>query len=90
MAILRMGFHSVMKRFPAYEDTIMRCHREDETFKSMCRDFTKCCEALRRWTKSASEESPARREEYEALMQDLEMEILQYLQKHTQKGARSS
>jgi hypothetical protein len=54
----------------------------------MCEDYRQCAEALRHWNESASEEAPARRKEYAALLRDLEAEILQRLDefRYSQKG----
>ncbi len=68
-----------MKRFPDRKDTVKQLFKESETFQSVCEDYRRCAEALRHWNESASEEAPARREEYAALLRDLEAEILQNL-----------
>lgn len=68
-----------MKRFADRGDTVKRLFRESETFQSVCEDYRRCAAALRHWNQSASDEAPARREEYAALLRDLEGEILQFL-----------
>lgn len=82
MAILRISLLAVLKRFPAFEKTMKRLYREDDTFQSICEDYAECSEALQRWSQSALEEAPTRRKEYADLLQDLEVEILQYLGEH--------
>jgi len=79
MTVIQTGLFSVMERFPDRKDAVKRLFRESEAFQTVCEDYRKCAEALRYWNESASEEAPARREEYAALLKDLEAEILQGL-----------
>lgn len=79
MTVIRKGLFSVMERFPNHTDIVKRLFRESETFQAVCEDYMRCVEALRYWNQSDSEEAPARREEYAALLKDLEAEILQNL-----------
>jgi|GEM_PF-466076 len=79
MPVIQTSVFTVVKRFPSRKDTVKQLFKENETFQSVCEDYRRCAAALRRWSDSASEEAPARREEYAALLQDLEAEILQCL-----------
>jgi len=79
MPVIQTSVFTVVKRFPDCKDTVKQLFKESETFQSMCEDYHRCAEALRHWSQSASEEAPARREEYAGLLQDLEAEILQNL-----------
>jgi len=81
MSVIQTSVFTVVKQFPDRGDTVKRLFRESETFQSMCEDYRRCAEALHHWNQSASEEAPARREEYAALLRDLETEILQDLNK---------
>jgi 5'-deoxynucleotidase YfbR-like HD superfamily hydrolase len=69
----------VIKRFPDHKKTLKRLFRESEIFQSICEDYVKCADALNYWNQSDSEEAAARREEYDNLLQNLELEILQIL-----------
>jgi len=82
MAVVKMHLLKVVRRFPAHEMIIKRLYREDGTFQTICEDFGNCCDALERWRQSALEDAPARKRDYETLLQDLEEEILQYLFEH--------
>lgn len=79
MPVIQTSIFTVLKQFPDRKDTVIRLFNESETFQSVCEDYRRCAEALRRWNDSASEEAPVRREEYAALLRDLEAEILQNL-----------
>ena len=79
MPVIQTSVFPVLKRFPDRNDTVKQLFKESETFQSVCEDYRKCAEALRHWNESASDEAPERREEYAALLRDLEAEILQSL-----------
>ena len=69
----------IFAQFPDRKDTVKHLFRESETFQSVCEDYRRCAEAMQHWNQSASVETPARREEYAALLRDLELETLQDL-----------
>lgn len=79
MPVIREGLFTICKRFPDHKNEVKRLFRKSENFKAMCGDHLRCVEALRYWNQSNSEEAPARREEYTALLEALEAEILQIL-----------
>ena len=79
MPVIQTSVFPVLKRFPDRKDTVKQLFKENENFQSVCEDYRRCAEALRHWNESTSEEAPARREEYAALLRDLEAEILQNL-----------
>ena len=79
MPVIQTSLFSIIKRFPDRKDTVKQLFKESETFHSMCEDYRRCAEAMQHWNQSASDEAPARREEYAALLRDLEAEILQSL-----------
>ena len=79
MSIIQTSVFSVVKRFPDRKDTVIRLFNKSENFQSMCEDYRRCAEALQHWNESASDEGPARREDYAALLRDLEAKILQSL-----------
>ena len=76
MAVIQTN---LIKRFPNRKKTIKRLFKESESFQAICEDYRKCSEALHHWNESAADEAPARRDEYTALLLDLETEILQIL-----------
>ena len=79
MSVVRTSLSIVLAKFPDHEETIKRLFREKATFQSLCEDYRQCSEALQYWSRSSSEEAPARRDEYGNLLQDLSEEILQNL-----------
>ena len=79
MTVIQKGLFPVMERFPNHTDAVKRLFRESETFQTLCEDYIRCVEALRYWNQVESEKALARREEYGALLQDLEAEISQSL-----------
>ncbi len=82
MAVIPIGLLHVLKRFPEHEKAIRRFCRESGSFQSLVKDYGQCAEALRHWRKSASGVAPVRAEEYAALLQELEAEILEDLEAH--------
>ena len=79
MTVIKTSLFSVLEKFPDHKKAVGSLYRESESFQTLCEDYQICAAALRRWSDSASEEAPARREEYAELFQDLEAEILQCL-----------
>jgi len=77
MPIVYTGLPIVLSKFPDHQATIKRLFKENVTFQTLCEDYRQCFEALKYWNRSASEEAPARREEYGGLLRDLAEEILQ-------------
>ena len=55
-------------------------YRSSESFQSICESYQKCSEALEYWALSDLAEAPARQREYEELLNELEVEILQSLE----------
>ena len=83
MAVIHSSLLYVFKRFPSRKDAICRFFRENEEFQTICDDYWRCLEAIKRWDQSQSEEAPARSREYADLLQELEMEILRILDEAT-------
>ena len=79
MSIIRTSLFVVMERFPRHKAAVRRLFKGNESFQTLCEDYRKCAEALRHWNQSAAEEAVVRREEYTALLRDLEAEIKENL-----------
>lgn len=73
------GLFFISKRFPEHSEKIQNLFKENDSFRSLCEDYRVCAKALKYWSDSTSEKAPARREEYSALLQELEEEVLIYL-----------
>ena len=54
---------------------------KDPDFRSLCEDYTACVDALRHWTESREPEAQARVTEYRTIIDELEDEIKQILEK---------
>jgi len=83
MTVIHSSLLYVLKRFPSRKDAICRFFRENEEFQTICDDYWRCLEAIKRWDQSQSEEAPSRSREYADLLQELEMEILRILNEAT-------
>jgi hypothetical protein len=79
MGIIQQGIFSLYERFPDQKEAIRDLYEKRETFKTLCQDHQKCCEAIRFWEHKEGEVALERRQEYEALMRDLEAEISDFL-----------
>jgi hypothetical protein len=77
MTIIQPSLFSLFKRFPDRKQTIKALFEKSESFQTICDDYRQCAEALRHWNRSSDEDAPARTREYEALLRELEEEILQ-------------
>ena len=76
MPLIQSGIFSIVERFPDLRPKAIRLYKESEAFQTVCEDYLKCREALRHWNRSTSKEAPSMKEEYKALLRDLENEIL--------------
>ena len=79
MTVIQSTLFYVVKRFPGHKDTILKFFRENQDFQAICDDYRQCAQALNRWSQSASEKASARRGEYADLLEELDREIIQYL-----------
>jgi len=83
MAVIQTSLFSVLEKFPDHRKAIGRLFRKSESFQTLCEDYQNCAAALRHWQRSGSEQAALRREEYAALLRDLETEIMQFLNQST-------
>jgi hypothetical protein len=79
MAIVQTGVFALHERFPDQKEVIRSLFEKSETFKTLCEDHRKCCGAIRYWDGKEGDVAFERRQEYEALLWDLEEEILEFL-----------
>jgi hypothetical protein len=79
MPVVQTSLFAVSKRFPDRMNAIKRLFRENEVFQGLCEDYRRCAEAVEHWKRSTSEEASLLRKEYEALLRDLETEIMERL-----------
>jgi hypothetical protein len=83
MTVIQPGLYSLFERFPDRKQTIKALFEKSESFQTLCDDYRQCDEALRHWSRSSDEDAPARTREYEALLLELEEEILQNVNEPT-------
>ena len=70
---------AVMIRFPDCKEALKKLFLKSKEFQGMCEDYRKCREALDYWNQPEIKHGLIHREEYAALLQELESEIIQKL-----------
>ena len=83
MTVIQTSLFTVLEKFPDHNKGIGRLVRESNAFQTLCEDYQTCAAALGHWEKSDLEQAALRKEEYSALLQDLEKEIIQFLNEST-------
>lgn len=76
----------LLERFPEYRLPLERLWSADADFQHLCDEYQDCAIALSYWRDSPAAEASRLRAEYTALLQDLETEILGYLEKCNEGG----
>ena len=77
MTVIQPSLYILFERFPEQKETIKALFKKNESFKTLCEDYRLCRESLQHWNQSLDDDAPARMREYEALLRELEEEILQ-------------
>lgn len=80
MAPRDKAIQTVKKTFPEHSRAIECEFAESERFRSICADFHACSRALTYWNRIESREAAVHREEYRELHEELEQEILNWLE----------
>ena len=70
----------VTERFPEREATIRERYERDAEFQEVCLDYAEACRALHHWQGVSDESADRVIEQYRALLQELEVEILAFVQ----------
>lgn len=83
MKVSKFNPFTVMERFPSHRETIKQLFRNNPSFQTLCSDYNRCSKAMQFWNKSDLCEAPKRREEYQALLAELEIEILHNIEEST-------
>jgi hypothetical protein len=81
MTVIQPGLFLIMQRFPDRKDVLRHRFLSSESFKSICKDYQRCSEALAYWAKSEHEKAPDRYQEYLVLLHEMESDIIQSLSK---------
>lgn len=79
MKVIHTHLYTILERFPDHKEAVRVLFNKSEAFRSVCKDYGQCLNALEHWNRSTSGDAPARRQEYAALLEELEAEILQSL-----------
>ncbi len=71
----------VIKFFPGHKNVLETLYHQNESFRSLCKDFRDCVQAVEYWCRSSSDKEHAPRicEEYKVLCADLKKEIMNWL-----------
>jgi hypothetical protein len=77
MTVIQQSLFILFDRFPERKETIKALLKNNESFRTLCEDYRRCTDTLQYWNESLDEDAPARMREYEALLRELEEEILQ-------------
>ena len=83
MTVIHFSLFNILERFPERMEEIKALFKNNESFKTLCEDYRQCAEALQHWNQSLDKDAPARVREYEALLCELEEEILQDVNEST-------
>jgi hypothetical protein len=76
---MRADLVLIIKKYEQHTGRIRRLWMKDTSFRALCGEYHECLVARQYWEQSDSDDAPARREEYAALLLELEEEILQWL-----------
>ena len=82
MSVIKPNIFYVIKRFPGRERAIKGLFRTSGSFRTLCEDYQQCDQALERWNATDTEVSQTRVAEYSALMEELEAEIIETLDRY--------
>lgn len=74
------AIQALTEALPAHTEDIEREYFRSGYFRSICADFYECSRALGYWSEKTSKEGIARSEEYRVLLQELEREVLAWLE----------
>ena len=76
MSDIPLGVLTMMQKFPEYKRVIQHLSKINDEFLTLCEDYRVCVEALRYWNISESDQATLRAREYQALLKELEDEIM--------------
>ena len=71
--------HHIRERFPDKKHSIDQLMAEDPEFFALCEDYDTCVNALQYWANSKEPEAEIRVDEYRAIAQQLEEEVVEAL-----------
>ena len=71
---------AVLEKFPEGATRIWELFQQSSSFQSLCEDYRDCLAAWQYWWQAASEDAPALCQSYAELLQELELEVRQYIE----------
>ncbi len=77
MSVIHPGLFLVIERFPDHREILYRLYAADEAFQTLCDNYQECFQAVEYWNHSKAASAPDRQQEYGALLNELETEIMQ-------------
>ena len=81
------GLRHVLVLFPKSSDLIHEHYRDDDEFRSMCRDYADALHAIETWQQSGKAEALKRVKEYQSLVCELQEDIRHWLKRVKWKHA---
>jgi len=75
----KMTLQKVLNRFPEHALLIKELYKDSDSFRGLCEDYAECSEVINRLDYSEQMIQTGYREEYEALLRDLENELIYVL-----------
>jgi hypothetical protein len=85
MPVIESSLFEIFVRFPDYKEAAKKLFHESKEFKTICEDYSQCSAAVRYWSHSSQDSAFARKQEYTALLQELEEELLKTLKDTVQR-----
>ena len=79
MGVVKTSIFTIFDHFPENREMIRRLFVINPDFQALCEDFNQCLKALNYWSKTDRTDAPGRRQEYLELKNELELEIIQFL-----------
>ena len=79
MASKKFSLKRVLTRFPEQALLIEELYAASDSFRSLCEDYTECSEVIKNLDYSEHMIQTGYKEEYEALLQELEQELISKL-----------
>jgi hypothetical protein len=76
----------IPEKFFKYRFVIEKFSKDDDTFRSIYKDYQTYLDALQFWEQSSSDDAAARRSEYTQLVGELEEELMQALNKRLKES----
>lgn len=77
----------ILEKFPEARARIRRLFQQSPSFQSLCEDYRDCLAAWQHWRQATSEDAPALCQSYAELLQELEQEVRDYLEKEESPGS---